>query len=414
MARIDADVVVVGAGFAGLAAALALQDAGASTVVVEARARVGGRVWSLELENGSLAELGGEWIMPDDEVVPEISARLGLELAEAGVDYLRREPRGEGAVSLEALDSFLRSADAFLAGHDVPDAPLGELLEAVPGDDRARAVVRSRLQGTFATDLSLVAWRSGWHAGRLAADPAVYRRVVSGNQSIARAAADALPDVRLDRTVTGIEQAGGAVAVRSGDEAFRAAAAVVAVPAPIAAGLAFDPPLDPGQRTALEELPMGVASKLAVPLVGEPERCAVQCANAPFWFWVGDGGDGRTRPVVTSFAGSELAQEVLATASGDPGTWIRRIGSLAPELRFGGPARMQVWANDPFARGAYSAWDPRSAARADMFARPHGAIAFAGEHTAGDHAGTMEGALRSGLRAAGQTLERLGVDRPIV
>jgi monoamine oxidase len=403
-----ADVVVVGAGFAGLSAALRLHDAGASTIVLEARDRVGGRVRSVELEDGTLAELGGEWIMPDDEAVPEFAARFGLELAEAGVDYLRREPRGDGAVPLEELDVFLEAADAFLAGPGVPDAPLGALLDAVPGDDRARAIVRSRLQGTFATDLSRVAWRSGWHAGRLAADPAVYRRVAAGNQSIATAAADALPDVRLGRAATRLDQAGGAVAVRSGNEVFRAAAAVVAVPAPIAAGLAFDPPLDPGQRTALEELPMGVASKLAVPLAGEPERCAVQCADAPFWFWVGTGGDGRTRPVVTSFAGSELAQEVLGTSSGDPATWIRRIGSLAPELSLGQPAHMQVWANDPFARGAYSAWDPRSVARANLFARPHGAIAFAGEHTAGDHAGTMEGALRSGLRAAAQTLERLG------
>lgn len=398
----------MGAGFAGLAAALALRDAGASTVVLEARDRVGGRVWSVELENGTLAELGGEWIMPDDEAVPEFAARLGLQLAEAGVDYLRREPRGDGAVPLEELDAFLEAADAFLARPDVPDAPLGALLNAVPGDDRARVVVRSRLQGTFATDLSRVAWRSGWHAGRLAADPAVYRRVAAGNQAIAGVAADALPDVRLGRTVTTIEQAGGAVTVRSGDERVRAAAAVVAVPAPIAAALAFDPPLDPDQRTALEDLPMGVASKLAVPLVDEPEPCAVQCADAPFWFWIGNGADGRPRPVVTSFAGSELAQEVLGTASGDPATWIRRIGSLAPELGLGEPARLHVWANDPFARGAYSAWDARSVARTDVFARPHGAVAFAGEHTAGDHAGTMEGALRSGLRAAAQTLERLG------
>ncbi len=399
--------MVAGAGFAGLAAALALQDAGLSTVVLEARARVGGRVWSVELENEVIAELGGEWIMPDDEVVPQISKRLGLELVESGVDYLRREPRGEGAVTLEELDAFLEAADVSLAEPDVPEAPLGALLDAVPGDDRVRAVVRSRLQGTFATDLSGVAWRSGWHAGRLAATPAVYRRVASGNQAIARAAADALPDVRLGRTVTAVERAGDGVAVRSGDETVRAAAAVVALPAPIAARLAFDPPLDDGQRTALEELPMGVASKLAVPLAGDPERCAVQCADAPFWFWVGNGGDGRPRPVVTSFAGSELAQRVLATATGDPTTWIRRIASLAPELALHGPSRMHVWVDDPFARGAYSAWDARSVARTDVFARPHGAVAFAGEHTAGDHAGTMEGALRSGLRAAAQTLERL-------
>ena len=399
--------MVVGAGFAGLSAALALHDAGVSVVVLEARDRVGGRVWSVELENGAVAELGGEWIMPHDEVIREISARLGLGLADAGVDYLRREPRGEGAVSLGELDAFLEAADAYLASLDTPVASLAEALEAVPGDDRARGVARARLQGTFAMDLSRVTWRAGWHAGRLAAEPAVYHRVVSGNQAIARAAADVLPDVRLGSTAWAVAQETGSVRV-IGRERVRASAAVVAVPAPIAGGLDFDPPLAPDQQAAVQELPMGVASKLALPLEADPELLAVQCADASFWFWVGKGGRGEVRPVVTSFAGSERVQESLGTASGDPGAWVRRIAALAPELRLGAPATMKVWASDELARGAYSAWDARSVDRGDLFARMHGAVAFAGEHTAGDHAGTMEGALRSGRRAAADVLELLG------
>jgi monoamine oxidase len=172
--------------------------------------------------------------------------------------------------------------------------------------------------------------------------------------------------------------------------------------------LEFDPPLPPEQRGAFEGLPMGVASKLAVPLAGEPERCAIQCADLPFWFWVADGAHGRPRRVVTSFAGSELPQEGLATGSGDPTMWLRRIVELAPELRPHGTPAMKVWADDPCSRGAYTAWDHRSLSRRPQFERMHGAVAFAGEHTAGEHSGTMEGALRSGRRAAVQVLERLG------
>jgi monoamine oxidase len=172
--------------------------------------------------------------------------------------------------------------------------------------------------------------------------------------------------------------------------------------------LAFDPPLPSEQREAFEGLPMGVASKLALPLGGEPERCAIQCADLPFWFWVADGDDGRPRHVVTSFAGSELPQESLATASGDPRMWVSRIVELAPELRPNGRPVMKVWGLDALSRGAYSAWDHASIARRPQFERMHGAIAFAGEHTAGDHSGTMEGALRSGERAASQVLELLG------
>jgi monoamine oxidase len=283
---------------------------------------------------------------------------------------------------------------------------MGETLDLVPGDDRARAVARARLTGTFASDLSLVAWRPGWHAGKLAAEPAVYRRMAQGNLSIADAAARVLPDVRLGRQAIAVRERGGEVEIDAG-ETIRAESAVVAVPVRPVTELAFDPPLASDQREAFERLPMGVASKVAVPLDGDPARCAIQCADLPFWFWVADGADG-TRRAVTSFAGSEIPQGPLETATGDPSAWISRIVELAPELKPRGRAVMKVWAEDSLARGAYSAWDGPSLARRHLFERMHGAVAFAGEHTAGEHSGTMEGALRSGRRAAAQVLERLG------
>ena len=397
---------MIGAGFAGMAAALELHDAGLRVTVLEARDRVGGRVHSVELENGEIAELGAEWIFAEDEALQATIDRLGLVACEAGVDYLRREPRGQAAVSMAELDAFLQAADAHLAEVDPAERSMGEALDLVPGDDRARAVARARLTGTFASDLSLVAWRPGWHAGKLAAEPAVYRRMERGNRSIADAAAHELPDVRLGRTATAVRQDASGVEVDAG-ETIRADAAVVAVPVRLVTELAFDPPLEAEQRAAFEGLPMGVASKLAVPLEGEPGRCSIQCADLPFWFWVADGASG-TRRVVTSFAGSQIPQGPLETVSGDPGTWIGRIRELAPELRLSGEPVMKVWAEDPLARGAYSAWDGASLGRRHLFERMHGAVAFAGEHTAGEHSGTMEGALRSGRRAAAQVLERVG------
>ena len=397
---------MIGAGFAGLAAALELHDAGWDVIVLEARDRVGGRVHSVELENGEIAELGAEWIFAEDEALQATIDRLGLVACDAGVDYLRREPRGQAAVSMAELDAFLEAADAHLAGVNPAERSMGEALDLVPGDDRARAVARARLTGTFASDLSLVAWRPGWHAGKLAAQPAVYRRMERGNRSIADAAAGELPDVRLGRTATAVRQHASGVEVDAG-ETIRAHAAVVAVPVRLVTELAFDPPLEAGQREAFERLPMGVASKLAVPLEGEPARCSIQCADLPLWFWVADGASGMRR-VVTSFAGSEIPQGPLETATGDPGMWIGRIEELAPELRLSGEPVMKVWAEDPFARGAYSAWDGASLGRRHLFGRMHGAVAFAGEHTAGEHSGTMEGALRSGRRAASQIIERLG------
>jgi monoamine oxidase len=404
----NVNVVVVGAGFAGLAAALDLHDAGLSVTVLEARERVGGRVLSFELENGEIAELGAEWIMPDDDALQATIDRLGLTASEAGIDYLRREPRGRAAVAMAELDAFLEAADAHLAASPADRSSMGAMLDAVPGDDRARAVAKARLQGTFASDLDRVAWRAGWHAGRLSAEPARYRRMAEGNGSIAEAIARLLPDVRLGLRATSLADRHGRVEVLAGDDRVEAEAVVVAVPVPLVTELAFDPPLPPEQREAFEGLPMGVASKLAVSLGGEPERRAIQCADLPFWFWVADGADRRPRRVVGSFAGSELPQEELETGSGDPTTWLASILELAPELRPEGTAVMKVWADDPCSRGAYTAWDHPSLSRRPLFERMHGAVAFAGEHTAGDHSGTMEGALRSGKRAAAQVLELLG------
>ncbi len=80
-----------------------------------------------------------------------------------------------------------------------------------------------------------------------------------------------------------------------GDVEVSAAAAVVALPARVAAGLRFDPRLPDDVANALRELPMGSASKLAVPLDGAPEPRAVQSAELPFWCWVANGADGVAR-----------------------------------------------------------------------------------------------------------------------
>ena len=87
-------VIVVGAGLAGLSAADELRSAGHDTVVLEARDRVGGRVWSHELPNGAVVEMGAEFILPGSSVTRELVDRLGLGLWDKGMRYGRREVRG--------------------------------------------------------------------------------------------------------------------------------------------------------------------------------------------------------------------------------------------------------------------------------------------------------------------------------
>src|SRR5829696_488828 len=104
-------VVVVGAGFAGLSAATTIADAGVDVTVLEARERVGGRVWSTTLTNGAIVELGAEWIQEHDSVVQELTARFRVQFAETMASYGRREPWGAGAASLEEQDRFVEAAN---------------------------------------------------------------------------------------------------------------------------------------------------------------------------------------------------------------------------------------------------------------------------------------------------------------
>jgi monoamine oxidase len=289
---------------------------------------------------------------------------------------------------------------------DARGRTLGALLEDTLGTPEQRAAVRMRLQGTCAIDLERVALATADADAAFGTEPAVYRRLARGNQRLPIEIAYALPEVRLGFPVDTIVRDARGVAARSGPHEVRGRAAIVAVPAPIAARLRFEPGLPPELAEALRELPMGVASKLAVATKRRPTRRARQSIDLPMWCWAANGRGGRPRRCLTSFAGSELAQQALATAAGRAGPWVERLREMNPDLELVGEPLMYSWAGDPYTVGAYSAWDQVSLGRAQLFREPVDRVVFAGEHTAGPgHAGSMDGAVRSGLRAARQVLE---------
>jgi monoamine oxidase len=396
-------VAVVGGGFAGLSAAFRLLGWGIPSVVLEARDRVGGRVLTTRLAGGEPAELGAEWIEEHERAVHDLAGRLGLELVLTGVDYRRRQAVGPLAASMDEQEEALRIAST---AHDVRSGPggesLGAFIQSLPLSEPQRATLVARLQGTYARDLDEVPLRVA-QRGTFEGGTGRYVRVASGNQSIAVELAQRLPDVRLRHVVESIRVGEDAVHVEGtapqGAFSLSARAAVVAVPAPLVATLRFDPALPPEVRRAFAELPMGVASKLAVATAGEPPLRALQDVSVPFWCWTALGG-GRTRRVVTAFAGSPQAQVTLATASGDPGPWLERLRALNPDVTLEGEPVLAAWADDPFARGCYSCFDDASWDRRPLLEAPVGRVAFAGEHTAGLSSGTMNGAVESGNRAA--------------
>jgi monoamine oxidase len=137
--------LVVGAGLAGLVAADELQGAGHEVVVLEARDRVGGRVWSRRLDNGAVVEMGAEFILPGNTAIRELVERFGLGLWEKGMRYGNREPRGVGVTPDELAQAVDAVGRALAQG--APDLTARRFLEgldAAPGAKRCSPASRSR------------------------------------------------------------------------------------------------------------------------------------------------------------------------------------------------------------------------------------------------------------------------------
>lgn len=389
-------VVVVGAGFAGLAAADALAGRGVEVTVFEARDRVGGRVHSRQLDNGAVVELGAEFVLPGYDALRETAARLGLDLFERGTLYGDREPRDGPPVTRKELVA------AREALRDPGGGSVAEALERLVPSAGARAAIAARLAVSSGYDLD------DQTASALAEGAAGFgdfpsHGVLGGNDRIALELARRLgTPVRTSTPVSRVAWSADGVVVRAGGEDVSAAACVIATPAPHALELEWDPPLPAWKREALAGVRYGQAAKLFLPLAGPAPPSQTLSVPLRFWTWTQHG-----LPVASSFAGSPSALELLEIDRG-PERWADAVRALRPELEYANASPLlSTWHDDPWARGAYSARALSSPLDDEALARAVGVVAFAGEHTAGRRHGLMEGALRSGLRAATQVEEHL-------
>ena len=388
-------VCVIGAGLAGLAAAEVLAQSGVDVTVLEQRDRVGGRVWSRSLDGIGVIEMGAEFVTEGYRVVPGTVARLGLTLAPMGMSFARREPRGGIGVDEAELARALQTVEAALAAGAGDGVTVDALLESLPLDPGARELIACRIQVSYAHETSRLAAGAVRDVGHLFREGEA-RRVAGGNQQIAERLAASL---RVHTSSAAREvRAMGAGYLVNGE--LQADAVVVAVPAFAVNRIAFDPPLPEWKRDAQEAVTYGQAAKLAVPLAAPAPTSSVISVPEHFWTWTAAGPDGRAVPLVAAFAGSATAVGALGVSRGPDG-YLDRVAALRPDLALRAEAAvLSTWQD-----GAYSAREAgRDPALDERLAAPVGGVSFAGEHTEPVWYATMEGALRSGRRAAEEIL----------
>ena len=389
-------VAVAGAGLAGLTAAYELAARGDEVVVLEARDRVGGRVWSRTLDNGAVVEMGAEYILPGNTAVRELAERLGLGFWDKGMRYGHRDPRGGIGTDHAEIETAMAAVGAALP--EAPEAMTArEFLDSLDIPDGAREALLARAEISSANSADVVAARDLSGLAHVDRDPAP--GIAGGNGLLPLALATALGDsVRLRSPVERIAWGDDGVTVGAAGAELSVDACVVAIPPSVLAGVRFEPALPEALEGALRAVRYGHAAKLFVPLSSPAPPSAVMNVPERYWTWTATGDRGEVQPVVSAFAGSPDALERLGVSQG-PGAWIDSLARLRDDLDLDlGGALLSTWTDDPWVGAAYSTSPPLELA--ELTARAHGPLAFAGEYAGGPYAALMEGAIRSGRGAA--------------
>jgi monoamine oxidase len=401
----DVDVIVVGAGAAGLAAMRTLLAAGCRAMALEARHRIGGRVWT-DTAYGSPFDHGASFIHAE-HINPWTTIARRLRVAteldpRRRVLYVGGRPAAQDELDVFSTTRAHALDQVIAAGRSGRDVSIAEAVQvAGPWAAQARVALAPWLLGVENDAASVVDFTNA-AGGR-------DRLVTIGYGGLVTAYGRGVP-VQLGAIVERIDYRGSGVVVETTRGRLRGRLAIVTLPVGVlAAGqVQFDPPLPLDKQRALETLPMGLLAKIGLFLDGDP-------------FGLGDSfylhrqtTDQRAalylvRPcghdLVVGFVGGSLARELEVAGEAAASAFV-----LEPLLEIFGSrlrsrlrgARHTGWGIDPFALGSYAVARPGGGAMRAVLGLPLAdRVLFAGEACAGDGwAATVAGAHLSGKRAA--------------
>ena len=416
--------VVIGAGFAGLAAAFKLKNAGWKVTVLEARDRIGGRVFSHKFKDTNLiCELGAEWVGESHERIKALCLDFGIPLQRHQFDdYLLRDGRvyrpgewGFSAPAKAAFENLIKGYDKLtpLQQRKLDRYDWWTYLEKIgftEDDLRLRDLMDSTDFGESIRHVSAF--------GALAeyAESSPHKemdyKMTGGNSRLAEEFAKRIgpENILLNMAATTVNQRAGHVKVTASSKSnigtvLDADAVICTVPINSLLKIKFDPPLPPAQQDAAERLTYARICKNSV-LYDErfwkaENFSMVSDVTSHYYFHSTQNQPGK-QGILTSYAIGEKA-DVLASQSD-----TRRMRVItndlvdfdkdAPKLARG--IASYAWQRDPYTDGAYALYKPGQwFGIRPILQRPHGKVLFAGEHLA-DWQGFMEGAIETGEAAA--------------
>jgi monoamine oxidase len=407
MANSDTEVVIIGGGAAGIAAGRRLGKAAISCLVVEARARLGGRAFSVDDDSGAMIDLGCGWLhSADRNPWVKVAQAQGRDIDRSTPPWGRRALAVGFPISQQ--EEFSAAQRAFYArleeaGESGPDAAMASQLEP---EGRWNGLIKAI--GTYITGGELD--RVSMHDFDRYADDGVNWRVVEGYGTTIAAHGEDL-SVALDCPVLQIDHSGKRLKVETAQGAITADQAIVTLPSAIVADKEFlFAPALPEKTEAARGLPLGLADKLFLSL----ER-AEEFDNDSRLFGRTDTGATATyhmrpfgRPQIEAYFGGACAAAL--EAGGDAAFFDFAVAELrglygGDFIRRVKPLHIHRWGADPFARGSYSYALPGMAdCRAKLAAAVDERLFFAGEACSRNDFSTAHGAYASGIAAADQAI----------